>query len=100
MWLNRSLGSLTLIVAASIGRGMNMSTLSREIAAYEGMQKELEIDFLGMWALVHDETLIGTFDSFEEPAAYAVTNFGRGPYLIRKIGSTLPTLPVSTIVEK
>ena len=76
-----------------------MSTLSLEITAYEGMQKKLEVDFLGMWALVHDETLIGKFDSFEDAAAHAVTNFGRGPYLIRKIGSPPVTLPVSVMYQ-
>ena len=72
-----------------------MSTLSREITAYEGMQNELEVDFLGMWALVHDETLVGKFDSFEKAAEHAVANFGRGPYLIRQIGSPPVTLTVS-----
>ena len=76
-----------------------MSTLSREITAYEGMQKDLEVDFLGMWALVHDEALIGKFDSFEDAAAHAVTNFGRGPYLIRKIGSPPLTLPISVTYQ-
>ena len=76
-----------------------MSTLSREITAYEGMQNELEVDFLGMWALVHDETLIGKFDSFEKAAEHAVANFGRGPYLIRQIGSPPVTLPVSVTYQ-
>ena len=76
-----------------------MSTLSQEITAYEGMQKELEVDFLGKWALVHDETLIGKFDTFEDADTHAVTNFGRGPYLIRKIGAPPLTLPVSVTYQ-
>ena len=76
-----------------------MSTLSKEITAYEGMRKELEVDFLGMWALVHEETLIGKFDSFEKAAEHAVANFGRGPYLIRQIGSPPVTLPASATYQ-
>lgn len=77
----------------------SMSLLSREITAYEGMQRELEIDYFGKWALVHDESLIGTFDSFEAAAEHAVPNFGRGPYLIRQIGSPPITLPASVTYQ-
>ncbi len=74
-----------------------MTTLSQEISAYEEIQNELEIDYLGKWALVHDETLVGKFDSFEDAAAHAIVNFGRGPYLIREIGASPLTLPVPVV---
>ena len=76
-----------------------MTTLSQEISAYEEIQNELEVDYLGKWALVHDETLIGKFDSFEDAAMHAVVNFGRGPYLIRQIGAPPMTLPVSVMFQ-
>lgn len=74
-----------------------MSTLSREITAYEGMQNELEVDFQGKWALVYNETLIGKFDTFEDAADHAVASFGRGPYLIREIGAPPITLRMSVV---
>ena len=74
-----------------------MAELTREIAAYERMRSELETDHLGKWALVHDETLVGLYAAFEEAAAEAVRQFGRGPYLIREIGAAPMTLPASAL---
>ncbi len=74
-----------------------MSELTKEIAAYERMRNELETDHLGEWALVHDEGLVGLYATFEEAAAEAVRQFGRGPYLIREIGAAPVTLPASVL---
>ena len=68
-----------------------------DIAAYEAMQAELEASFLGRWVLIQDRTLIDTFDSFDEAARVAVAKFGRGPYLIRRIGAHSVTLPTSVM---
>ena len=76
-----------------------MALLSQEISAYEDMQSELEVDFPGKWALVHNESLIGKFDTFEDAAEHAVTKFGRGPYLIRQIGAPPISLRMSVIGE-
>ena len=74
-----------------------MAQLSEEIAAYELMQADLESEHLGKWALVHDHQLIGIFDTFEAAAEIAVSKFGRGPYLIRQIGSPPVTMPASVM---
>ena len=74
-----------------------MSILSKEISAYERMKTGLEVDHLGEWALVHDEILVGKFETFEDAADHAVANFGRGPYLIREIGAAPITLPISVV---
>ena len=74
-----------------------MSALTKEIAAYERMRNELETDHLGKWALVHDEALVAVYTTFEEVAAEAVRQFGRGPYLIREIGAAPMTLPASVL---
>ena len=71
----------------------DMAKLTEEIAAYETMRRELEIDHFGEWALVHDGELIGTYETFEEAAEVAVPQFGRGPYLIREIGEGPLRLP-------
>ena len=72
-------------------------SLKKEIAAYEGMHTDLEAEHLGKWALVHNEELAGIFESFEQAAETAVEHFGRGPYLIRKIGQAPVTLPASAL---
>ncbi len=72
-------------------------TLSKEIAAYEGIRSGLETDHLGKWVIVHSQVLVGIYDTFEQAAEYAVEQFGRGPYLIRKVGAPPITLPASVL---
>ena len=74
-----------------------MSKLTEEIAAYEGMRSQLETDHLGQWVIVRDGELVGLFDTFEEAAPCAVEKFGRGPYLIRRVGAPPVTLPASIL---
>jgi hypothetical protein len=71
---------------------MTVAELSDEIAAYELMHADLEAAHLGEWALVHDRQLVGTFDSFDKAAREAIRKFGRGPYLIRQVGSPRPIM--------
>ena len=74
-----------------------MTALSDEIAAYERMRNGLETDHFGEWVLVHNETLIGTYESFELAADDAIERFGKGPYLIRQIGVPNPAIPASLL---
>ena len=73
------------------------TTLSKEIAAYERIRSELETDHFGKWVLVHDEKLVEIYLSFEETAQNAVERFGRGPYLIKRVGEPPMTLPASVM---
>lgn len=61
--------------------------LDIEIAAYEGVQSDLEADHWGEWVVFHGGMLRGTFGDFQKAANAAVTQFGRGPYLIRQVGA-------------
>lgn len=72
-----------------------MSRLTAEITAYENVQIELEADYPGKWVVFHNKKRAGLYDTFEEAAGDAVQRFGRGPYLIRKIGQGPITLPAS-----
>ncbi len=72
-----------------------MAKLSQEIAAYERRRSEIEMDYFGRWIVMHDEKLIGDYESFEDAAEVAVEKFGRGPYLIRQAGAPPLTLPAS-----
>ena len=74
-----------------------MATLKKDIAAYASMRSDLETEHLGEWVLIHNEKLIGTYESFAAAADESVQRFGRGPYLIREIGAPLKTLPASVL---
>ena len=74
-----------------------MSTLTEEISAYEEMQRTLEMDHFGKWAVIYNEKLVGVYDSFESAAETAVERFGSGPYLIRQVGAGPITLPASVL---
>ena len=74
-----------------------MPGLKKEIAAYERIRDDLELEHFGEWVVVRGEKLIGTYDDFQEAAADAVRRFGRGPYLIRRVGAPPPTLPASVL---
>ena len=72
-----------------------MAVLDAEIARYESMRNELERDHDGEWAVIHDDEFVGTFGSLDEAGAEAVRRFGRGPYLIRRIGAPPAKIPAS-----
>jgi hypothetical protein len=74
-----------------------MTDLKQDIATYERLRQELEAAYLGKWVLVHEDRLVGVFESFPEAAADAVKRFGRGPYLIRQVGAPPVTLPASVM---
>ena len=74
-----------------------MDKLKEEIAAYEKMCNDLEIDHFGKWVIVYNKELAETYDSFELAAEDAVKRFGRDLFLIRKIGGSPMTLPSSVL---
>lgn len=77
-----------------------IATIEKEIIAYDLMWEELEAHHFGAWVLVHDHQLIGTYETFQKAAVVASKRFGRGPYLIRKIGEGPLTLPSSVLFKK
>ena len=77
-----------------------MAALSKEIAAYDRMRSYLEMDYFGKWIVMHDEELIGSYDDFQEAADQAVRRFGRGPYLIRRVGAGPIRLPASILYRR
>jgi hypothetical protein len=74
-----------------------MAILAHERKVYEEMRHQLEATHLGKWVLIRDGDFIGIYDGFEAAAMEAVRRFGRGPYLIREIGSPDVTLPASVV---
>jgi len=72
-----------------------MADISKDIEFFESVKQELEAKYMGKWVLIHNQTFINTYDSFEKSAEDAVRLFGRGPYLIRQIGAPPIVLPAS-----
>ncbi len=74
-----------------------MAVLEKEIARYESMRDDLEKEHPGEWVVICEEQFAGTYASFEDAGKAAVRKFGRGPYLIRKIGAPPLTLSPSVL---
>ena len=73
------------------------TALSHQISAYKEMKDVLETDYYGKWVVFHNGELAGSYESFEKAAEDAVDRFGRGPYLIRRVGAGPPRLPASVL---
>ena len=73
---------------------LTMATLEENVAAYEDMREDLETHHMHQWVVIYDKELVGTFPDFQDAADKAVTNFGPGPYHIKKIGE--PPLQIAT----
>ena len=73
------------------------TSLSDQIEAYTAMRDQLERDHLGQWVVFYGEELVGAYDDFQLAAESAVQRFGRGPYLIRRVGEPPPRLPTSVL---
>ena len=73
----------------------DIHVIDAEIGAYEKEREILEKNHKGKWVIFHDKKLIGVFDEFGLAAREAVRRFGRGPYLIRQVGSPPVLLPAS-----
>ena len=76
-----------------------MLELSRQIAAYEKIQSDLEMDHFGKWVVFYDEELVGTYDTDREAVGTAIERFGRGPYLIRQVG-VIPVPPLASVISR
>ena len=62
------------------------ASLEENIQAYEAQQEELEKYYMGKHVIFYNREKIGVFDTFDAAANEAIRRFGRGPYLIRKVG--------------
>ena len=74
-----------------------MADIDADIAAYTKLLPLLEAKSMGKWVVIANEQLAGIFDSFDQAAQNATGRFGRGPFLIRQIGSQPVTLPASVM---
>ena len=75
-----------------------MTSLDQEIEAYDKMRSDLEEAYFNKWVVVRDGEFAGVFDGPEESLQFAAERFGRGPYLIRQVGSPPAHLPASALL--
>lgn len=71
------------------------SVLSREIGVFEQKKVELQNHHNGKWVVIHDDAVVGVYDTIDAAGRFASAQFGRGPYLIRQIGASELRLPTS-----
>ena len=74
--------------------------LTKNIAAYDAMRRNLELDYFGKWVVFYDEEFVGNYDEFEDAAQVAIERYGRGPYLIRQVGASPMRLPSSLLYQR
>jgi len=57
----------------------------------------LEANENGRWVIFYDGEFSQSFEDFQDAAAFAVEQYGRGPYLIRQVGAPPIRLPASVL---
>ena len=77
-------------------------TLEKELKYFESMKDELLKHHKDKYALIKDETLVGTFTKMEEAYEEGVKKFGKEPFLIKRIienepPESLPSLMTGAI---
>lgn len=65
---------------------MNQNVLQNDIDFYEKSKVNLLKHHLGKFVVIYNGKFVNAFDSLDNAADYAITNFGKGPYLIRQVG--------------
>lgn len=66
---------------------MTTAQLQQNIEAFETMRESLEEHHLHKYVVFHNGKFVEAFDTFNGATREAVRQFGRGPYLIRQVGS-------------
>ncbi len=77
---------------------MGKKVLEKELATYKKMRPELLKHHLGKHAVIHGDTFVGAFDTFDAAAREAINQFGDGPYLIREVKELEPQMPMPASV--
>jgi len=79
--------------------------LSKELVYFKSQKETWLKSYAGKYALIKEESLIGTFDSMEDAYKVAIDKFGNSPVLIKKISAEeekpeeLPALMIGVITS-
>ena len=77
-----------------------MSPIEDDIEAFKEMRAKLEAEHMGRWVLIYQRNLVRVYDSFDEALQDAGQQFGKGPYLIRRVGAPPMVLPASVMYRR
>ena len=77
-----------------------MSPIEDDIEAFKEMRAKLEAEHMGRWVLIYQRNLVKVYDSFDEALQDAGQQFGKGPYLIRRVGAPPMVLPASVMYAR
>lgn len=76
---------------------MGAEVLKKELATYDRELERLKREHAGKYVLIKGENVVGTFDTFATAAGEGLRLCADEPFLVRKIGSEAPALPISLI---
>lgn len=63
--------------------------MTRELAFFDQNRRHwVEEGHEGEWAVVHDEALLGFFDSLEDAYRQGAQRYGRGDFLVKEVTLT------------
>jgi hypothetical protein len=74
--------------------------LDTEISAYNRLKSELEQHHMGKFVIIKGDELKGAFDTLDNAATFAASNFGTETYLIRQVGRDSGHLPASVLFRQ
>ena len=71
--------------------------LDRELATLKKEREHLEREHMGKFVLIHGDEVVNVFDDFETAANEGLRQFGRKPFLIRRVGENTIELPIAVV---
>lgn len=71
--------------------------LERELATLKNERERLEREHMGKFVLIHGDEVVNVFDNFETAASEGLRQFGRNPFLIRRIGEDTVEVPIAVV---
>jgi hypothetical protein len=71
--------------------------LERELKKYKQIRRDLLQRAPEKFALIHENVLVGTFDSYSDAAREGYSRFGNVPFLVKEILEEEPVLFVGLL---
>jgi hypothetical protein len=64
---------------------METQVLKKELDYFESMKAKFLKEFPGKYVLIHDDTLVGSYDKQEDAYNEGYERFGAGPFLVKQV---------------
>jgi len=77
-----------------------MAVLEKEIQAFESQKQDLFSHYLNKFVVFYENELVGHYDTLDAAAQFAISKYGKGPFLIRQVKEEQPiVLPASVAFQ-